>query len=859
MKIELSERRRRQVAGVLLGALGLVTLASLVTYRAPELGYAAWAVPNASGPLGAALAHALVGAFGRVAAFGVPLLLFAWGVNRLRGRPAGPLALETAFGSALGLEALALVGLAGAVALPWAGGFGVNAADLAHGLLGTVGGAVALSALFLVTGLVASEIGFGLVTQLFRLFVKAPARAVLESAKERHAAARARHAAAAAPDAAEVAAASTALAPPRARSRRAAGEDAAAGPAGAAPADATAVAAADAVPVAPRIVAARPVTEGDALARARREEAEARARRNEEKERRALERAAGAADPALGAPAAPVTSGELPLPGTAAAAAAAALEGEAGVPRPGIDPDAPLTAGMAGISGVTTAALAMGARGGAVVRTPEIPRVPWVPGELPGLDLLEDPPTGVEGPAAEELTAEAQLLTTRLLDFGITGRVTEIHPGPVVTMFEFEPAAGVKVSQITSREDDLALAMRARQIRIIAPIPGKAAVGIEIPNRKPRTVYLKEVLGSDVYRADKGALKIVLGVDAGGNSFGYDITKMPHVLVAGATGAGKSVYLNVLVTSLLYGHGPDTLRFVMIDPKMLELTGYNGIPHLLMPVVTDAKRASRALRWTVGEMERRYKLLAGTGARNIEGFNGKLAGPNPPTGPEGETLEPLAYIVVLVDELADLMLTAPVEIEEPIARLAQMARAVGIHLVLATQRPSVDVLTGVIKANFPSRIAFQVASKVDSRTILDMNGAEALLGHGDMLFLPAGKPEPYRVHAPWLSEPEASRVADYWRARAPQKPPLSIEDQIEADAEGAEGDDDELVPEAVRLVITHQQGSTSLLQRRLKVGYSRASRLMDKLEAMGIVGPFMGSKARDVLVDESQLEEYERH
>jgi S-DNA-T family DNA segregation ATPase FtsK/SpoIIIE len=255
-------------------------------------------------------------------------------------------------------------------------------------------------------------------------------------------------------------------------------------------------------------------------------------------------------------------------------------------------------------------------------------------------------------------------------------------------------------------------------------------------------------------------------------------------------------------------------------------------------------------------MERRYKLLAGTGARNIDGFNSKLAGPNPPTGPEGEALEPLPYIVVLVDELADLMLTAPLDIEEPIARLAQMARAVGIHLVLATQRPSVDVLTGVIKANFPSRIAFQVASKVDSRTILDMNGAEALLGHGDMLFLPAGKPEPYRIHAPWLSEPEASRVADYWRARAPLKPAIAIEDQAVDDAE--DGDDDELVPEAVRLVITHQQGSTSLLQRRLKVGYSRASRLMDRLEGLGVVGPFMGSKARDVLVDESYLEEFER-
>ena len=857
MKIELSDRRRRHVTGVLLGALGLVAVASLATYRAPELGFGSWSMPNASGPLGAMLAHGLFGAFGRVAAWGIPLLLFAWCLNRLRDRPVGPLAMESAFAALLVLEALAIAGLFGTRALAWAGSFGVGAAGAAHGVLGTVGGAIALSALFLVTGLVASAIGFGLVTQLWRVFVKAPARAVLAGAKERHAAVRAaREAGDAPPDAAEVAAASTALAPPRARSRRAAVD--------AGPATATLDPVEDVVPVAPRIVAARPITEGDALARARREEAEARARRNEERERKQLERAGRATDPALDAPAVPVTSGELPFLGSAAAAAlAAGGDAEAGdatgAAKPGVDPEAQLTASMAGLTGVATAAQAMGAKANAVVRAPEIPRVPWVPGELPGLELLEDPPTGIEGPAEDELTAEAQLLTTRMLEFGITGRVTEIHPGPVVTMFEFEPAAGVKVSQITSRQDDLALAMRARQIRIIAPIPGKAAVGIEIPNRKPRTVYLKEVLGSDSFRADKGALKIVLGADAGGNPFGYDITKMPHVLVAGATGAGKSVYLNVLVTSLLYTHGPDTLRFVMIDPKMLELTGYNGIPHLLMPVVTDAKRASRALRWTVGEMEGRYKLLAGTGARNIEGFNGKLAGPNPPTGPEGEKLEALPYIVVLVDELADLMLTAPVEIEEPIARLAQMARAVGIHLVLATQRPSVDVLTGVIKANFPSRIAFQVASKVDSRTILDMNGAEALLGHGDMLFLPAGKPEPYRVHAPWLSEPEASRVADYWRARAPQKPPLTIEDQLEAEAEGIDGDDDELVPEAVRLVITHQQGSTSLLQRRLKVGYSRASRLMDKLEAMGIVGPFMGSKARDVLVDESQLEEYERH
>ena len=839
MHIELSERRQRHVAGVLFVALGLLLLASLVTYRAPLAGESLWTTPNAGGPIGAFLARGLVHVFGRIAAFGVPLLALAWGVNRLRAKPAAPLALETAFGALLVVEFLGLLGLFGSAVRPWVGSIGAGLAAFATGILGPVGGAIALSALFLVSGLVASEIGFGLVTTLYRLFVKAPALAVLEGAKERHAQAKARAAAATSVDMPFEP--TTAIEPVRKRRPR--------------PVEALELAPEDAVPVAPKIVTSRPVTEGDALAAARRAEAEAREARQREKEERALERAAAREKPR--------TMGEIPLASEMAEAAVNdTLEAEAngepppGVAKPGTEEGAPLVAGMAGDAGTLAAARAMGAK--PLVRQPEIPRIPYVPGDLPGLDLLEDAPEKFESASEEELTAEAQLLTAKMLDFGITGRVTEVHPGPVVTMYEFEPAAGVKVSQITSRENDLALAMRAKQIRILAPIPGKAAVGIEIPNKKPRTVYLKEVLDSAAYKSEKGALKIVVGVDAGGHPFSYDITKMPHVLVAGTTGSGKSVYLNVLVTSLLYGHGPDTLKFVMVDPKMLELTGYNGIPHLLMPVVTDAKRASRALRWTVGEMERRYKLLAGTGARNIEGFNNKLAGPNPPTDPEGGALEQLPYIVVLVDELADLMLTAPLEIEEPIARLAQMARAVGIHLVLATQRPSVDVLTGVIKANFPSRMAFQVMSKVDSRTILDMNGAETLLGHGDMLFLPAGTSEPYRVHAPWLSEPEASRVADYWRARAPLKPPPSIEDQVVDDAEGGDEEDDALVPEAIRLVVMHQQGSTSLLQRRLKVGYSRASRLMDRLESMGVVGPFMGSKARDVLVDESYLEELER-
>ena len=489
--------------------------------------------------------------------------------------------------------------------------------------------------------------------------------------------------------------------------------------------------------------------------------------------------------------------------------------------------------------------------------------------ELPSLSLLGMPVQQEDLITASDLTAEANLLVAKLADFGIEGRVTEIHPGPVVTTFEFEPAAGVKVNQIVSREDDLALALRAQRIRILAPIPGKGAVGVEIPNRRRRMVYLREVLSSSQYDSSDAALKVPLGVDVVGQPFVADLTKMPHVLVAGATGSGKSVSLNAIITGLLFQHGPRTLQLVMIDPKMLELSVYNGIPHLVLPVVTESKRASRALRWAVSEMEKRYKLMAVCGARHIASYNEKVASgqmPSAPEQPDGTPAAPperLSYVVVIIDELADLMLTVPGEIEEPIARLAQMARAVGIHLVLATQRPSVDVITGVIKANFPSRIAFQVASKTDSRTVLDMNGAENLLGHGDMLFMPSGKPEPYRIHGAYVSEDEAARVVEFWKTKAAAAtftPPLAtdakvVEQEEEEGIEGGEGFDDDLVRDAARLVVSHQQGSTSLLQRRLKVGYSRAGRLMDQLESLGVVGPFQGSKARDVLVDERWLAE----
>jgi S-DNA-T family DNA segregation ATPase FtsK/SpoIIIE len=490
-----------------------------------------------------------------------------------------------------------------------------------------------------------------------------------------------------------------------------------------------------------------------------------------------------------------------------------------------------------------------------------------VPAEaLPSLSLLSMPVQPEDLITAADLTNEANLLVTKLADFDVQGRVTEIHPGPVVTTFEFEPAPGVKVSQIVSREDDLAMALRAQRIRILAPIPGKAAVGVEIPNRRRRTVYLREVLSSAQYESSGAALKVPLGVDVVGQPFVADLTKMPHLLVAGATGSGKSVCLNAMITGLLFQHDPGTLQFVMVDPKMLELSVYNGIPHLVFPVMTEAKKASRALRSAVAEMEKRYKLMAKCGARNIVGYNEKVAaGQVPAEFDERRDKEippvKLPYLVVVVDELADLMLTAPQEIEEPVARLAQMARAVGIHLLLATQRPSVDVITGVIKANFPSRMAFQVASKTDSRTVLDANGAENLLGNGDMLFMPAGRPEPYRIHGAYVSEEETARVVEFWKAKAVSgtRTPLAtdmaaMETGDQEDDESASFDDD-LIREAARLVVSHQQGSTSLLQRRLKVGYSRAGRLMDQLEQLGVVGPFQGSKARDVLVDERWLED----
>jgi len=466
--------------------------------------------------------------------------------------------------------------------------------------------------------------------------------------------------------------------------------------------------------------------------------------------------------------------------------------------------------------------------------------------ELPGIDLLDRHETKRPSIDEKELLELSRVLERTLADFDVESKVSEVHPGPVITLFEFEPAPGMKVSQILNRQDDLALALKAQRIRIVAPIPGKAAVGIEIPNRIKATVSLREILASPAFQDSTDALPLALGKDVAGVPFATSLERMPHLLIAGATGSGKSVCINTLIMSLLYTRTPAELRFIFIDPKMLELTPFNGIPHLRMPVVTDPKKAAQALRFCVKEMERRYQMLAKHGARNIEGYNRMNLDPSVTEEPK------LPYLVIVVDELADLMALLPTEIEEPVGRLAQMARAVGIHLVLATQRPSVDVITGMIKANFPSRIAFQVASRTDSRVILDMNGAESLLGHGDSLYLPAGKPEPYRIHGAFVSGEEIERVVGFLKSQG--RPVVADDSALETvRIAESEDSDDELVEEAMRIVVLHQQASTSMLQRRLKVGYSRAARLLDILEERGVVGPSEGAKGREVLVTEQEL------
>ncbi len=469
---------------------------------------------------------------------------------------------------------------------------------------------------------------------------------------------------------------------------------------------------------------------------------------------------------------------------------------------------------------------------------------------LPGVELLTPGDPDNIMISTEEMDAAADLLESTLRSFGVEGQVKDVRPGPVVTTFEFQPGHGIRVNQIVQRSDDLALAMRARSIRMEAPIPGKAAVGIEIPNHVAKMVRLREVLEllSDEKR---NPLQVVLGKDVVGRPVSIDIAALPHLLVAGSTGSGKSVCLNAIISNLLLTNDASTLRMVMIDPKMLEMNVYNGIPHLLLPVVTDPKESLKALQWMVAQMEYRYRTLAKCSVRNIQQYNDKIA-KGEVNDDTGELVtEPMPYFLTIVDELADLILQLGKDLEDLITRLAQKARAVGIHLILATQRPSVDVLTGVIKANIPCRIAFRVIQANDSRTILDTKGAEQLLGHGDMLYLQPGRALPVRVHGSFIDVDECEAIVAHWLQYSGSTDEISLNEKPEGGLMHT-GDDD-LYESAMRIVVQHQSGSTSLLQRRLRIGYTRAGRLMDMLEEAGVVGPFTGSKARDVLIGPEDL------
>lgn len=496
------------------------------------------------------------------------------------------------------------------------------------------------------------------------------------------------------------------------------------------------------------------------------------------------------------------------------------------------------------------------------------------------LDRLERRDTRIK---RETLIANSRALEKKLSDFGVEGKVVEVKPGPVITMYELEPAPGVKINRITNLSDDLALALRAPSIRIIAPIPGKGAIGIEIPNQEREPVRLRDVLDHASFQDSTSRLPIVLGEDIVGAPVIADLIRMPHLLIAGTTGSGKSVSLNAMICSILFKVPPDEVKFIMIDPKRLELSGYEGIPHLLHPVVINPKKASLVLRWAVEEMERRYRIISDVGVKSIEAFNQMRAGQAPPPSlpeadeipagempeeqepvPGGNTIkeatdevfrrnEPLPdrlpYIVIIIDELADLMMVAQRNVEESLTRLAQMARAAGIHLILATQRPSVDVITGIIKANFPTRISFQVSSKVDSRTILDQMGAEKLLGAGDMLFIPPGTSRLTRIHGAYVSDREIERIVDFVRKQGKPAYDASITEYEPEAAEGEKSDEefDEKYDEAVALVTDLGQASISLVQRYLKIGYNRAARIIEKMEAEGVVGPSDGAKPRKVL------------
>ena len=463
---------------------------------------------------------------------------------------------------------------------------------------------------------------------------------------------------------------------------------------------------------------------------------------------------------------------------------------------------------------------------------------------VPALSLLSKPNKAKPAKLSKELTDNAGILEETLRNFGVKAKIINTCQGPAVTRYELEPAPGVKVSRIVGLSDDLALTLAAPGIRIEAPIPGKAAIGIEVPNKNVSSVPLREVLESEEFQKSKSRLAVALGKDIAGQTIVADLAKMPHMLVAGATGSGKSVCINTLITSLLFKASPEEVKLILIDPKMVELSNYNGIPHLMTPVVTDAQKAASALRWAVQEMERRYTVFSTAGTRDLAKYN--------ELNPAGA----LPLIVVIIDELADLMMVAPVDVEDAICRLAQKARAAGIHLVLATQRPSVDVITGIIKANVPSRISFAVSSQVDSRTILDAAGAEKLLGKGDMLFYPVGAPKPIRVQGAFIADYEVEKLVEFIKIQAQPDYSDEVTQAITVNTDNKQEQEkfeDELLEEAVRITLELGQASASMLQRKFRIGYTRAARLIDTMEEMKIVGPNMGSKPREVIMTSEQV------
>lgn len=494
---------------------------------------------------------------------------------------------------------------------------------------------------------------------------------------------------------------------------------------------------------------------------------------------------------------------------------------------------------------------------------------PARPYQIPSIDFLQNGVSRAEDPAVDqEMKEKAGILVETLKSFGVTVRITGIFRGPSVTRYEIQPAAGIKVSKITGLADDIALSLAAQGVRIEAPIPGKPAIGIEVPNSHKDTVSLREILESDSFRSSRSKLAFAVGRDIAGNAVVGDIARLPHMIIAGATGSGKSVCTNSIIMSILYHATPEEVKLILIDPKIVEFTVYEGIPHLLIPVVTDPKKAAGALNWAVQEMQRRYNLFAENSVRDLGDYNAAAAQP-------GSGLEPMPQIVVIIDELADLMMTTSKEVEDSICRLAQKARAAGMHLIIATQRPTTDIITGLIKANIPSRIALSVMSQVDSRTILDTGGAEKLLGHGDMLYLPNGKIKPVRVQGCFTSTKEIEKVVDFIKSQTQSEYSDEIMEQVEQSipvtkAEAKElraaekaaavnepepGSDEDVLERAIEVVVEAGQASTSSLQRRLKLGYARAARMMDELEQMGVIGPYEGAKPRKVLMTKEQLAE----